>query len=67
MEYCTSMCCFEHKDVFVGNDKQWYGTWKNYYFKKVELNRVEWCYWEEVKNIRGNCKKVIVLQVKGER
>ena len=41
----------------VGSDEQWYGTCENYYFKKVELNRMEWCYWEEVKNICRNCKK----------
>ena len=57
MKYCTSMCCFGHKDVFVGSDEQWSGTCENYYFKKVELNKMEWCYWEEVKNTCGNCKK----------
>ena len=56
MEYCTSMCCFGHKYVFVGSDEQWCSTCENYYFKKVELNRMEWCYWE-VKNICRNCKK----------
>ena len=36
MEYCPSMCCFGHKDVSVGSDKQWYGNCENYYLKKMK-------------------------------
>ena len=53
----TSMCCFGHKNVYKSFEEQWYGGYKTFYFKQDEANRMEWCYWEEVKNICGNCKK----------
>ena len=56
-EYCTSMCCFGHKNVYKSFEEQWYRSCETFYFKRDEANRVEWCYREEVKNICGNCKK----------
>ena len=53
----TSMCCFGHKNVYKSFEEQWYGGYKTFYFKQDEANRMEWCYWDEVKNICGNCKK----------
>ena len=57
MEYCTSMCCSGHKDVILGSTEEWYDSCENFYLNKTEVNRMEWCYWEEVKNFCGNCQK----------
>ena len=51
MEYCTSICCSGHKDVILGSTKEWYVSCENFYLKKTEVNRTEWCYWAEVKDI----------------
>ena len=56
-EYCTSMRCFGHKNLYKSLQEQWYRSCKTFYFKLDEANRMERCYWEEVKNICGYCKK----------
>ena len=57
MEYCTSICCFGHKQMYAYGHKQRWGSCTAYTVSKEELRNIFWCYLRENLLICNTCKK----------
>ena len=57
MEYCTSIYCFGHKQMYAWEHKQWWGSCTAYTVSKEELRNIFWCYLRENSLICNACKK----------
>ena len=57
MEYCTSMCCFGHKNIIKFQEKQCWGTCEGFAFPPHELNKLDHCFYHECVAICGKCDK----------
>ena len=57
MEYCTSIYCFGHKQMYACKHKQWWGSCTAYTVSKEELRNIFWCYLRENLLICNACKK----------
>ena len=56
MEFCTSMYCIGHKNMFKFFYKQWRGSCGCFMVDRETLPTIYWCYVRENIFICGNCK-----------
>ena len=55
MEFCTSMYCIGHKNMFKNFYRPWWGDYDCFIVDGETLRTVYWCYVRENIFICGNC------------